>query len=334
MGSFLAPQARPFLQSGGHYDDETLWTPEDHPHPWWRQFRPIVIMYFGRRGKGKTLAMSTVAKYQQLRYRHNNVKMQIMANYHLEFADRASPYIVNDMASYPDWARDAILCIDEVGSQFPSRRSLAGVNLNFANFLTQVRKRNVEVMFTTQFPQVVDQLVLLQCDLFVECDVDRSGRTLDLYIHDWWGQWTGKTQRKPWPPDSDAYDEMRTIYNPKQMFGSYRTSEVIAAQWDKRRDETIRTEGWGDPEDEESNVSDLHIVEINPDTMMTEFLEANVPGDVFVPTEFIREIKIALGLGSRWQPDVVKRWLRDHGWKIDEKGQGHKWNAYRNGAKE
>ena len=326
MPGFLAPNKRAFLSPGSPKDQEVLWGPDNLPSPWWRQFRPLVCMFFGRRGKGKTLAMSTVAKYQQARYRHAKVDMQVMANYHLDFADRASPYIVNDMAAYPDWARRAILCIDEVGSQFPSRRSLAGVNLNFANFLTQIRKRDVEVQFTTQFPQVVDQLVLLQVDLFIECDVDRAGRTLDLYIHDWWGQWTGKNYRKPWPPDSDTYDEARTIYNPRRLYGQYKTGEVIAAQWDKNRDDLIRTEGWETAEPPPAPQVELPTAE----AMLTAYLEANV-SETFQPVKHMKEIKRCLGMRT-WDAAAVKAWLRDHGWKIDDgRGQGTTWNAYREG---
>jgi len=291
----------------------------------------MVVMFFGRRGRGKTLGMSTVAKYQQSRYQHKKARMKVMSNYNLTFADYASPYVVNDMASYPDWARDAILCIDEVGSQFPSRRALAGVNLNFANFLTQIRKRRVEVMFTTQFPQVVDQLVLLQCDLFIECDVDRMARRLDLYIHDWWGQWTGKTYRKPWPPDSDSYDDMRTLYNPRSVFGQYRTDEVIAAQWDKRREETLRSEGWQIDVPEEEAGPSPELVVLDTDQMLTAFVDTL--GDRFIPTRYRVEINKCLGT-NRWEPAAVKTWLLEHGWQIDDKGQGRDWYAYRNGATE
>ena len=209
-----------------------------------RRFRPMVIMFIGRRGAGKSLAMTTLAYIQSRRYAAAGVAFSVVSNYKLQFATHATPYLVEELTQFPPWARDLYVCIDEVATAFPSRRSLAGVNLLFANWLTQIRKRRCEVAFTTQFPQVLDYQVLLQVDLFIRCQERAAGRAVELYIYDWWGQWTGNDSRRPWPPEHDTWDWNVTFLNTHRVWPLYDTEELVAPLWSSSREDMIAQEGW------------------------------------------------------------------------------------------
>ena len=209
-----------------------------------RRFRPMVIMFIGRRGAGKSLAMTTLAYIQSRRYAAAGVAFSVVSNYKLQFATHATPYLIEELTQFPPWARDLYVCIDEVATAFPSRRSLAGVNLLFANWLTQIRKRRCEVAFTTQFPQVLDYQVLLQVDLFIRCQERAAGRAVELYIYDWWGQWTGNDSRRPWPPEHDTWDWNVTFLNTHTVWPLYDTEELVAPLWSSSREDVIAQEGW------------------------------------------------------------------------------------------
>lgn len=204
-----------------------------------RRKQPLVVLFFGRRGQGKTLAMSALASMLQQRSRKAGSTMAVVSNYHLDFAAREDPYLLDELIEFPPWAYNLLVNIDEVATAFGSRRSMANINVLFSSFLTQIRKRNIEVMFTTQFPQVVDQQVLMQVDLFVRCEAVNGARSVRMLIHDWWGQYTGDMSRKPWPPVYGTEDAQVMAHRTDLVFGSYSTSEVIANVNSKRRHELI-----------------------------------------------------------------------------------------------
>ena len=90
---------------------------------------------------------------------------------------------------------------------------MSSINVLFTNMLTQLRKRKLEISFTTQFPQMISYGVLTQVDLFVLCEKVAGGRAIKLYIFDHWGQWTGKTWKKNFPQPKWEADWVKTILN-------------------------------------------------------------------------------------------------------------------------
>jgi len=210
-----------------------------------RSFRPLVILFYGRRGKGKTLAMTSFAGFLGMAYLANHIDFQIVSNYQVDFADFCNPYLIDELIEYPEWAWRKLVLIDEAAASFPSRRSMANNNVMFSNFLTQIRKRAIEVMFTTQFPQVLDTQVLLQLDLAVECEtVGNPPEAVNFFYHDFWGQWTGKNWRKTFPPEPGTHDWEGAVLGVRSVLGRYRTEEVIAPIQAKFRDLMLQREGW------------------------------------------------------------------------------------------
>ncbi len=208
--------------------------------------RPLVLFLMGRRGEGKTLAMTALARMQKSRFAKfrmpNGARKRVVSNYRVSFADRSDPYLLDDLIKFPEQARNLFICVDEVGSAFPNRRSLAAVNVDFSNFLTQIRKRNIEVCFTTQFPQVIDYQLLMQVDLFIRCEKFWGGRGVRLWYHDFWGQWTGKDHRKKWPPDKREWDWYNDLTGTDAVWGTYDTGELVAAINSSTRDQMIESQ--------------------------------------------------------------------------------------------
>lgn len=93
-------------------------------------------------GSGKTNLMTAIAKI-------NVGKRDIYANFTL-FNIPYKPIDIDDLAEFPEWVRDCVILLDEghVGANiydvFEERIH------DFAEFITQIRKRRVFLFFTTQ----------------------------------------------------------------------------------------------------------------------------------------------------------------------------------------
>ena len=73
--------------------------------------------------------------------------------------------------------------------------------------------------------------ILFQCDLFAEMDGFAGNRAINMNIWDWFGQWTGKTHRKQWPPQPQDVDDRMTLWNTHKMFSMYNDKQIIAPSW-------------------------------------------------------------------------------------------------------
>ena len=225
-------------------DDETLAWDEALPS----RMGTITVMLIGRRGRGKTLTMTALAKYQQERFIRANAAYRIISNYRLSFlragVDIYSPYVLSHAMEYPAWLSDAFMVLDEIQTAIPSRRALAGTNVFMSTFLTQIRHRNTEIAFTTQFPQVIDYQTLLQIDLFCEVDILKRKRgipdELVLYVHDYWGQWSGNFGKRPWPPYKWEADEQKRLTGMSVIAGMYSTEQIVAPTFGMDEDERDR----------------------------------------------------------------------------------------------
>ena len=217
----------------------------------------ITALFMGRRGRGKTLAMSALARIMQRRFMRYRTGGRIMTNYWLDFLrrhqetnkpiDLYSPMLIDEAIEYPSWLRNAYMVLDEIQTAATGRRSMSRTNVGLSTFATQIRHRNVEMAFTTQFPQVLDYQLLLQVDLFVTVDIAARNQwgiptALTFYIHDYWGQWTGRNYRKQWPPPDDQADSVRTFTGVSQLIGHYSTKQIIAPTFSPFRDRLVDDE--------------------------------------------------------------------------------------------
>jgi len=226
------------------------------------KFEPITIMLAGRRGRGKTAALTFLGKIFREAFDIHNVKAKVAANYNTDVAHQGppentslycNPYIIDDIMGFPEWADDLFVLVDEAAALFPRRRSTARINVDFSTFMQQIRKRDTEVAFTTQFPAMLDDQLLINIDLY--CMVNmwprhgwNAGKFIDLLVWDWHGQFTGKFTRPRIPPDGPP-TWRRRFYNANQVFGHYNTKEIIGRLWasDQSRD-AVASQYWAQSE--------------------------------------------------------------------------------------
>ncbi len=212
---------------------------------------PIMCIDIGRRGVGKTYAMSAFARFMRARFDAARTASKIAANYSLDFADVRSQYLLDEIIDFPPWLQDIYLCIDEIQTAALSRRSMSTGNVALGQFLTEMRKRAIDGRATTQFPQVLDQMLLMQIDIVAWVTTHYDMRLVVFHCIDFWGQFTGEfVNRKMPPPVTDTQWEVRLwIPDPKVIFDSYDTFEVIGSMYmnkDRRRELIAReTEGKG-----------------------------------------------------------------------------------------
>lgn len=289
-----------------------------------KRFSSICLFFISRRGGGKTLTITALAALQKKRYLLENSPYQVWSNYQIEFADFSNPRLIDFLLEEPWLARQKLICIDEIASAFPGRRSIAGINVEFSNWLTQLRKLRSECMFATQFPQVVDIQVLLQVDLFVRVHSMFKGRAVRLEVYDWWGQFTGDDSRKPWPPQPNEHDWELVLGGTDQMFGQYDTYEIVPAMYADNRDEYISRLFHEEDDDEDDGGTVVDGIEAPP-ADYEEWI-STLP-DGFGVKQMFRTAK-------KFLPDLEseKAWeklLEDDGFDVDNKGN-RKWAERRN----
>ena len=212
-----------------------------------RQFLPRVAVLFGRRGQGKTLWLTTTLWMMKERHRLAGTNFKVFTNYWTSFSDYASPYLLDELQTFPPWASNAIIGIDEIVDLLPSARGMSGYNLLSTTFFRQIRKRGCEVIGATQFPQELSRGILRQVDWFIETELKANGKGVKTYWHDWWGQFTGVYKLRYWPPERSAHDYSYTTWGTDQMFGHYKTEEVVASVYSDDRDDIINRQWGGGP---------------------------------------------------------------------------------------
>lgn len=271
-------QLSPFRISRSQHKAE-LFGPEDIPVL--RKFEPTISFFFGRRGKGKSLTLTWLAKFARTQFKAQGLMcgsecpsycsrhVKIAANFWMEHADIVNPNLIEDLSQYPDWGRNLFICFDEAQSIITSRRAMSHVNVNFIPFVTQIRKRNNEMAIATQFPQNIDIGVLQQIDFFALVDgynftYDGVPRSIDVGVWDWWGQWTGKWHRKQWPPQEKDRDWAFKIHNTHTLKNEYISGQIIPPPWAKNKDQIIRTE-YGQDWEEEYNLGYALAKEAEPE---------------------------------------------------------------------
>lgn len=120
----------------------------------------MIVMYKGKRGCGKTLTMVK----DGFQYWKDGFK--VLRNFHCSFGE----FISEDEIITLDRRSDIFNCvvmIDELQIFFDSRRSMRKRNLDFSNFIQQIRKRNIILLGTTQFANSVDMRFRQHCDVIV-----------------------------------------------------------------------------------------------------------------------------------------------------------------------
>ncbi|MFW6129917.1 MAG: ATP-binding protein [Atribacterota bacterium] len=116
------------------------------------KLEPRIMGVVGSMGAGKTLFMSFLAyQYRMTHY--------IMANYDLKcrHEDLTPDKVKNMMARANKLKGSKLVLLDEVHIFNDSRSSMSKQNMVFSYFITQTRKNDIQMMYTTQHFNQVDK---------------------------------------------------------------------------------------------------------------------------------------------------------------------------------
>lgn len=118
----------------------------------------MIILYRGSRGKGKTLTMVKDAlKFYQLGY-------DVYSNLNLKFGMYIPSSDVIGLDNFSN-LKNCVLVIDEIELFFDSRMFKNKDNINFSKFLQQIRKRNIIILCTAQYVNLIDLRIRQQLDI-------------------------------------------------------------------------------------------------------------------------------------------------------------------------
>ena len=284
-----------------------------------KKFYNSLWLLFGRRGDGKSLLMTAVAKMMQRRYKdkgfHNR---QIWANYDCRFADRADPFLLDWLMREPWLAMNKLILIDEIADHLPSVRETSRENRDFANFVRSIRKTGSEMIMATQMPQEVSRKLLRQIDIFVRCRPLMAGRVVRAGVHDFWGSMTGNFRQREWPPKDEDEDSHFFVLNTNTCFGDYDTYEMQAAGYRENREEMLKAQGWDistgeDEPKDETPIIDITDAEMN-NLITSSVLDRYKDGYIFDVSKEIYRIK-GLDENIRSTSDFVKK-LKAEGFNV------------------
>lgn len=111
----------------------------------------MIIAFIGDIGSGKTLSM---VKYMIDKFNKGN---NIFSNFGIDFPKRKDAKVtLLNMSFFKDYAAskfnllNSVIAIDECHVFFDSRNSMLKRNKIFSKFITQSRKRSVDLVYTTQ----------------------------------------------------------------------------------------------------------------------------------------------------------------------------------------
>lgn len=126
-----------------------------------------IVLYRGARGQSKSLSMTKDA----LKYMKNGWKVYT----NLE----GTPFINIDSDFILELSGDSklfncVLVIDEIELFFDSRDWNKKEAKRFSRFLQQIRKRNVHILCTAQFTNLIDIRLRQQIDTLVICSYDKE----------------------------------------------------------------------------------------------------------------------------------------------------------------
>lgn len=137
----------------------------------------MIILYRGSRGKGKTLTMVKDA------YNFYKAGFRVFGNLKLGFGK----LITSDEVVSLDHASDlknCVLVVDEIELFFDSRNFGKTQNKTFSHFLQQIRKRNIVILCTAQYVNLIDLRIRQQLDIVVYPRFDKKTKFCSVNYFD------------------------------------------------------------------------------------------------------------------------------------------------------
>ena len=119
----------------------------------------FVIGIVGDKGSGKTLLLA------YLLYKDHLTGRSIISNFSLSFEHTQKSF--KELSKMPKYLQNATVGYDEFHMAVDSRRSTSKNNIAFTTFLTQLRKKECILIYTTQLFRTLDVRVKDQTDVII-----------------------------------------------------------------------------------------------------------------------------------------------------------------------
>lgn len=126
----------------------------------------MIILYKGARGMSKTLTMVK----DGLKYKKNG--WRVLTNLEDSPFETITSEFVLSLSSSSTLYNTALL-IDEIELFFDSRDWNRRQSRDFGRFLQQIRKRNVPILCTAQFTDLIEKRLRQQIDMAVQCSYNK-----------------------------------------------------------------------------------------------------------------------------------------------------------------
>jgi len=134
----------------------------------------MIIGYIGTRGRGKTLSMVREAyeHYKKGYEVYSNIKLskKYFKHYNLISLKEIIEWVKGDIQF-----KKAVFLLDEVHVYIDSRSGMSKKNVILSYFVLQTRKRDVRVLYTTQFIDQVDKRLRQPTEVIVQCNNAMTG---------------------------------------------------------------------------------------------------------------------------------------------------------------
>ena len=178
----------------------------------------IIIGYIGTRGRGKTLSCVREAhEHYKKGYKiYSNIKLnrKIFPSYEMVSLKQIVDWVKGDVQ-----LKKAVLILDEVHVYIDSRSGMSKKNVILSYFVLQTRKRDVRLLYTTQFIDQVDKRLRQPTEVMIQCQNYDTGHRYDKKNNEIqqrnivWHKETGRT----WVDPFCAND----------YYGHYDTNEIV-----------------------------------------------------------------------------------------------------------
>ncbi len=276
--------------------------------------QPVVFGINGLRGAGKTAAMTLMTGVYRMMCDQAG-HGRIFSNY----INRWAHYYDPDMMEFavqgylPDGTpvEDGLLLLDEMQQGADRRRWMSKVNFTFTNdFIVQIRKRQLNLVWSTQMAHNIEVRLLEQSNLFIWVDRTPGSNIYNFSIYDYNGNYTlprkyklpfngfDATWRWRWEGVPDVYK----AYRHEQQVASYYTLDYDQRQ--VARDQESRHL--------HESISNLTYPQA---TLVVETAPLGDPGSV--PQIGEAFLDATMRLGYQENGDGFMRMLKSHGLKIN-----------------
>lgn len=159
------------------------------PKPEYYQPEGLVIGYTGRRRRGKSLSLVTIAKMMLDIY-----KYPVLANFWCSFATGlpdakteglyTGRFTLEEIVALPDELHDCVILWDEIDRVFLSKRSTTLISEMLENGLNLLGKRNIWFFWGAQNIRRINSSLFWQTDLLFECDSRDKGYSVPMTMTD------------------------------------------------------------------------------------------------------------------------------------------------------